>query len=120
MACKNYQTIVRLERLELCCIIGIYPHERQHVQPLSIDLELTIPQTQYNQIASTVDYATLASDLTNLALQGQFYLLEDLAEAFASHTLALALVQSVAITVRKPHAVPNAIASISIVRYQSH
>ncbi len=112
------ETIIRLERLELWCIIGIHSHERLHVQPLQVDVDVTIPQIQTGRLASTIDYTQLADSFSKIAKEGQFYLIEDLAEALASHALSYHLAKSVSVTIKKPRAVPNAVASVSVTRHQ--
>ena len=117
---KNHETIIRLERLELWCLIGIHSYERTHTQPLQIDIEITIPQTRTHHLPSTIDYTKLADDLTTLAKEDSFYLIEDLAESIASHVLSYPLAKTVYVNVRKPRALPNALASVSVLRHRSH
>ena len=52
---------LKLNGLEVLCVIGERPDERQRLQKLRIDVELAIPPTaaETDQLADAVDYAAL-------------------------------------------------------------
>lgn len=57
--------ILRLNELEVDCIIGERADERDRLQRLLLDVELEIPSTaaQSDELADTVDYAALAEKI---------------------------------------------------------
>lgn len=104
--------LVQIHNLVFDCIIGILPQERVELQPLWLDLDLTIdfaPSAASESVADTVNYAAVSEQLEALAVSGQFQLVETFAVRacellFAEHPL----VQQIAITVKKPRAVAAA------------
>ena len=102
---------VSLSRFRLQAVIGVYPHERLHPQPLDIDLAMQldtrIAATTLN-LAKSIDYAKVARDLRLLIQGARFHLLETAAEAIAAFLLApspdRACPESVQVKLHKPSA----------------
>jgi 7,8-dihydroneopterin aldolase/epimerase/oxygenase len=94
--------------------IGVLPHEREHAQPIEIDLTAWVQTTE-----KVVDYRRLYACVRE-AVDGESLLyLEDLAEFIAQKSFGEAAVQRVRVVVRKPHAAlggPLQYAAVSIVR----
>lgn len=75
-----------IRSLPVHCIIGVHPHERASRQRLLISLTL---ETDFSAAAAgddidqAVDYSALAADIEAFAREGQFQLIETLAERLA-------------------------------------
>src|SRR5690606_14613486 len=109
------------------CVVGVYPSERTHPQPLLVDLALHFdarPAARGGGLAASIDYARLAGEVRFLLAACRFYLLETAAEALARYLLApptedvpRARVEAVSIRLSKPRALAgSAIASLQIQR----
>lgn len=100
-----------IEQLEVKCIIGILPWERQVPQPLRIDIELLLPLQQAgteNDLSKTVDYAEVAQRIEAL-LAEPHELIETVAEKVCKDLLTTyPAVQRVHLRVHKPTAVQAA------------
>lgn len=103
---------VLIADLEVSCIVGILPRERVEEQPLFLDVEMDLdfgPAARSESVATTVDYAAVASQLTDWIRRKKYQLVETLAveccrEILAGHPRVV----RVRITVKKPQAVPAA------------
>jgi len=111
---------IGLEGLQIHCIVGIHPHERVQEQDLFVDICV---ETDFaaaaaaDHVEHTIDYDLISKELTRLATERQFQLIETFAEESAALLFALfASVSAVEMTVRKPAAVPAA--SCSFVHIQ--
>jgi FolB domain-containing protein len=102
---------VTLSRLRLQAVIGVYPHERLHPQPIDLDLALQVDTREAAttlDLTRSIDYAKVARDVRLLIQNGRFHLLETAAEAVAAFLLApcsdRARPESVRVTLHKPSA----------------
>jgi FolB domain-containing protein len=104
-----------LAQLRVECIVGIYPHERAHVQTVILDIELDYdfaPAAGSDAIADAVDYDRVAASVTELIRTRQFQLVETMAEEAAAMLLdRVAAVRTVRLSIRKPAAVSAAACS---------
>jgi FolB domain-containing protein len=99
---------IRIDGLELRCIVGLRSYERRHEQPLKLDLHLGLDAStagRSGRIADTIDYSRVADEVTALLQFREYRLLEVLCEEaaaflFASHPR----VQQVTLRVDKPEA----------------
>ena len=102
---------ILIENLVVNCIIGILSHERATPQRLRLDVVL---QTDFRASAAsdhvddTVNYAQVTDELTRLAIDGQFWLVE----AFTAAACRLILdnhstVTRVSVNARKPDIMPG-------------
>ncbi len=96
--------------------VGVLPHEREHPQPLEIDLSVRRAATagvlDYRELYALVDAALRVEPLEHL---------EQIAEAIAARTLALDAVASVRVAVRKPNVMlagPLAYAEVALERHR--
>lgn len=106
--------VVRIEKLAVDCVVGLYPHERHASQPLRVDLALyldTEEAARRESVAHTADYAATASQVVFLLRSGRFRLLETAAHAIAKLVLAppppgetSARVEEVTVRLTKPGA----------------
>lgn len=101
-----------IDQLEFDAIIGIYPHEREQVQPLRMDMRLGVTPihlaAQSDDISTTVDYQRVCETVMALAQTGAFNLVETLAERCADALFAAFPVQAIQLSVSKPLALPYA------------
>ena len=103
---------VGLEGLKITCIVGIHPHERTNEQDLFIDISVEsdfAPAAAAENVRYTVDYSAIAEELTQLATERRYQLIETFAEEAAARVFTLySGVEAVSLTIRKPAAVPAA------------
>jgi len=96
-----------LKRLEIRCIVGIYPRERVKKQRVWIDLEIPCDvrrAARRDRIEDTTDYKRIAKAVLDFVSKSKFHLIETLAERVAELVLSLG-VRSVKLTVWKPGAI---------------
>ena len=79
--------------------VGILPHEREHPQPLEIDLSVT----RSAQATDVLDYRTLYALAADRATRGPLECLEDVATHIADGAMGLSGVTRARVAVRKPH-----------------
>ena len=109
-----------LKGYRINCIFGAYERERQHPQPIIIDIELDYDfadAARSDDVRSAVDYDRVAEGVTALVQRRQFHLIETMAEETAAMLFVEhPSVRAVRLQVRKPHAV--ALAESSFVRLE--
>jgi dihydroneopterin aldolase len=108
---------ITLQAMSFHTLIGVLPHEREHPQPLEVDLTAWVAGgsrlVDYRDLYAQVRAATSAPDLLYL---------EQLADLVAARVLANHAVRRVRVAVRKPHAAvggPLRFAEVAIVRQQN-
>ena len=104
---------IRIERLELDCLIGVNPWERLTKQRITIDISMDVDLSaagESDSIRDTVDYRGVAKAVTAEVNSSSYKLVEALAARLAKICMANERVQSVEVTLRKPGAVRNAAA----------
>ena len=113
---------VRIERLELNCIIGINPWERLTKQRITVDIEIDTDLSaagKSDSIEDTINYRTIAKTVTTEVEKSNYGLVESLGAKIADICLKDDRAFSVKVTVRKPRAVRKASAvGIVIRRYR--
>lgn len=115
---RNLDT-VRIERLQLDCIIGINPWERLTKQRITIDIEMNADLSaagKSDAIEDTINYRTISKAVTAEIEASSYGLVEALAERVAEICLEDERVQSLEVTVRKPGAVRKAAAVGVVIR----
>jgi dihydroneopterin aldolase len=104
---------ITLHGMSFHTLVGVLPHEREHPQPLEIDLTAWVLPDK-----GVVDYRKLYADVL-AAMDGELRYLEDLANSIATKVLTEKNVQRVHVAIRKPHAAlggPLDYAQVAIVR----
>jgi len=89
-------------------ILGVKPEERVHRQDVLVNVALEVdarPAAASDEIADTVNYASLAHDIVTLAEGTHYYLVEKLVSEIAWLCLDDRRVRRVSVTVEKPTAV---------------
>jgi FolB domain-containing protein len=114
---------IYLQELRVACLIGARPEERSRRQEITIDvclhLDLVEPGRS-DRLEDTVDYGRLAGEITAMAEEASFQLLERLAEEAASLALAHSKVEQVEVKVSKPGALARGrAAAVEIFRDRS-
>ena len=101
---------LRLNAIEVLCIIGDLPEERIREQHLEVSVELTLDlagAAASDDLADTIDYATLSRRVREILRAAKCRLVERAAGLVAAECLIDARVQSVTVTVRKSGSVPG-------------
>jgi dihydroneopterin aldolase len=96
--------VIELRGLRLSGICGALPEERVRAQPLEVDLDVVAdlgPAGRSDDLADTVDYASVVDAVERVVAEGRPRLLEHLAERIADAVLALARVEGVTVALRK-------------------
>ena len=101
---------ILIEGLRVVCIVGMFPHEREHPQLLRIDAKILIPQVWHSdELAHSVDYSKICHWMEKYIQEQQFYTLEKAAQSVIVEMFSLwEKIGEVELTLRKPSAVPRA------------
>lgn len=105
---------------------GVYDHERRDGQEFSVDLTLGLSldaAAASDDVADTVHYGELAERVAAVVAGEPVNLIETLAQRIADVVLDNVRVQTVTVTVHKPHApIPLAFGDVAVTlhREQSH
>ena len=105
---------ITLHAMSFHTLIGVLPHEREHAQPLEIDLTAWVHRGQ-----PIVDYRGLYAQVRTATESPALFYLEELADSVAARVLENDAVQRVRVAVRKPHAAvggPLRYAEVAVVR----
>lgn len=108
---------VRIESLEIDCIVGIREEERTRVQRLVIDCTMTYARLpEREEIDQAIDYTELAELIRDRAVEGRYQLIERLAAETATKCLErFPAAERVSFTVRKPGALQgSAVPSVTV------
>jgi len=89
---------ITLKGMSFHTIIGVLPHEREHPQPLVVDLIVAVHRGH-----GVLDYRSLYAAVKS-AMDGQLHYLEELCDSISARVLLEQSVQWVRIAIRKPHA----------------
>jgi 7,8-dihydroneopterin aldolase/epimerase/oxygenase len=90
---------ITLKGMRFHVLVGILPHEREHPQPLEVDLTTWLTPGH----AGVVDYRTLHAAARDAVMASPREFLEEIAEGVAGAALAVNGVQRVEVRVRKPN-----------------
>ena len=83
--------VLSIRNLQVACIVGVFPSERDTPQPLFVDVDLeldTRPSAKSETLSATLDYGRAAGELRFLLESGRFRLLETAADALVHWLLA--------------------------------
>lgn len=110
---------LRLNGIDVDCIIGERPDERTRLQRLMVDVSLTVPETagETDCLADTVDYAALTQRIRAALVAARCQMIERAAKVAADCCLAEPVVAAADVTVTKTGAVAH-LASASV-RYRA-
>lgn len=95
---------LRLNGIEVECIIGTLPQEREFEQKIIVNLELEMDMSsaaESDDLLDTVDYVELVDNVREALGEARCHLLERAAEIVANVCLAEPRIERVTATVRK-------------------
>ena len=102
---------ILIEELSVNCIIGILSHERATPQKLLLNIVLEIDYDRVatsDRVENTVNYAEIADQISQLAIERQFQLVETMVATACQQILANhPTVNRVEVTARKPDIMPG-------------
>ena len=90
---------ITLRGMSFHTLIGVLPHEREHPQPLEIDLTVWLRREE-----RILDYRVIYTEVRAAVDAAERFYLEELAESIAARVLAQPTVMRARVTIRKPHA----------------
>ena len=103
--------IIFIRQLSLQAVIGVYEWERQHPQPLYMDLDMAVdtrPAARSDAIDDALDYHQVSRRIEDYVNNSRFQLVETLAEQCARLIMEEFSVAGVKLTLHKPQALMNA------------
>ncbi len=98
---------IHIRKLQVRCILGIYPEERNAKQDVVISITLHADLSEAcrsDEIEDTVDYKSIKKNVLHMVEGSQFLLIEGLAEQIAALCLEAPRVERADVTVDKPGA----------------
>ncbi len=114
---ETYTTdTIFISGLKIETVIGVYEWEREKPRSLFIDLEIGCDissSSHSDNIADTIDYDLLSTEIGSFASTANYQLIETFAEAVAQIVLSQNGCEWVKLKINKPGAVKNA-ASVGI------
>ena len=103
---------IEVAGIRVRCIVGILPFERVQEQDIRIDASMDLDFAEAaatGSVEATVNYVEVARALSELVVERKYQLIETMVEECATLVLGRwPRVESVAITIHKPAAVPEA------------
>ena len=102
---------IGVEGLRIDCIIGVFPEERVRLQPIYVDLEVMIDFTPFMGLEASQEYLSyveLAALATDLAKEGEYFLIEKYAVELRRSLLLRKSVYWTRVRIRKPGALADA------------
>jgi 7,8-dihydroneopterin aldolase/epimerase/oxygenase len=97
--------------LELMALIGIYDHEKQKPQRITVNMDVSVREPKgkiKDEISHVVSYEIMVKKVEEVLAQGHVNLVETLCEKIASACLKDRRVLAARIRVEKPDIIPNA------------
>ncbi|MBL8780663.1 MAG: dihydroneopterin aldolase [Alphaproteobacteria bacterium] len=97
--------------LELNANIGVYRREKGTLQPVRINIDLTVEETEGevdDKLENVVDYGAVVEGIKAILAGGHLNLVETLAEKIAAHCLEDARVKVARVRIEKLEVVPEA------------
>jgi len=100
---------LRLNGIDVACVIGERPDERTRLQALRIDVELTVPETagETDELSDTVDYAALTDRIRKALVAAKCRMIERAAKIACETCLTDPKVSFVRASVMKSGAIPH-------------
>ncbi|MDW3176444.1 MAG: dihydroneopterin aldolase [Acidimicrobiia bacterium] len=95
---------IELRGLRVLAFCGILPEERERRQPFEIDVDVELDllsAASSDDLANTIDYGQLVSDIERLAIDGRYGLLERFASEVAAAVLTHEKATATRVTIRK-------------------
>lgn len=101
---------IQIHNLRASATIGVHPWEQKIAQPLLIDVDMQLDLNQCNNdLAKTVDYAHLTTEILSFFQSNSFHLIETAAEELIRYIKQLfPLISQVTLKLSKPSAIKEA------------
>jgi dihydroneopterin aldolase len=101
---------VFIRNLEVLAHIGVYGHEQGKLQPVRINVDLSVEDSVVlaDKLDQVVDYAAIAERIRAIVAAGHINLAETLAERIAAASFEDPRVKTARVRVEKLHALPGA------------
>jgi dihydroneopterin aldolase len=123
----GFKDLIGIRGLEVNCVVGVYPDERDTPQPLLVEVEMRLDTEKAavdERLRATVDYAAIAAQIRFLLESCRFHLLETAAHVLCRYLLlpptqgeGRAQIDEVKIRLSKPGALEGkAVPTVSIDR----
>lgn len=102
--------------IQVFCVIGVYAKERKKPRKLLIDIEVDpivkleksgLSDAEKDSLETTINYEEIAALCQNIAVEGQFKLIETLATAILERCLETFPVTRARVCVKKSSALDN-------------
>lgn len=100
-----------IKKLQIYGILGIHPHEQRTPQEIHISAVASTDiqaAAQADDIAQTINYSTLAKQITQFIADNPCLTIEALIESLAADILRDQRISSIWLRIEKPNAVPQA------------
>jgi len=97
--------------LQLDANIGVYRREKGKLQPVRINVDLTVEETEgevADKLENVVDYGAVVEGIKTILAAGHLNLVETLAEQIAAHCLADARVRVARVRIEKLNVIAEA------------
>ena len=97
--------------LELDANIGVYRREKGKLQPVRINVDLTVEETEgevADKLENVVDYGAVVDGIRSILAAGHLNLVETLAEQVAAHCLADPRVKVARVRIEKLNVIAEA------------
>lgn len=113
---------LHIDNLQVRCIIGVRPHEREREQPLLLSIAFPADfgaAAESEALERTVDYARVADSARAFVQAGRFQLLETAARRLGVHLCDQFGLRHVRLHLRKPEAIADSdgpAVSLTVVR----
>jgi FolB domain-containing protein len=110
---------ITLQGMRFHTLVGVLPHEREHPQPLEMDVTVWLADRTTAGSAVSLDYRELYVAMAETVEHSPIGYLEDLVDRAVQAALALAPVSRARVAARKPHVAlpgPLAFAEVAIER----
>lgn len=100
--------LLEITNLTIQTHIGVHAWEQRILQPLLVSIRIPTDFSQCNdELKKTIDYAELCQQVTSLVESNFFMLIETVAEKVAQLIKEKFLVNTLTVSVSKPHAIKN-------------
>ena len=98
-----------LDGIDVDCVIGERPDERERLQRLRVDVELAVGEkaAESDELADAVDYAALAESIRSALVDAKCRLIERAAKVVRDLCMADRRVTAARVSVTKADAVPH-------------
>ncbi|HLV90813.1 MAG: dihydroneopterin aldolase [Acidimicrobiales bacterium] len=98
---------IDLAGIEVLAKHGVYPEEKERLQPFIVDVTAHLdlaPAGRSDDLADTLDYGALASEIEKVVASESHQLIERVAQTVAETVLSHEIVDRVEVTIHKPEA----------------